>query len=148
MKHIIDYLGMPLKSNQLIRIFEDYEVDVIYSHDRLNEGTEDQYYASIPELGLQFVFNQLQILKTIFVHTVTDDKFTAAIPENLGLPAFKSPAAAVRYAQGNDIYYTEGKADFLNKARTWIKLEFNKYSLHYEFNNAVLTLVTIQANKS
>jgi len=38
------FLNMSLKSDEFIELFEHYEVDVIYSYDRLHEGMEDKYY--------------------------------------------------------------------------------------------------------
>jgi hypothetical protein len=78
MKHL-DLLGTELKSDFLCDLFETYDVEVVYEYDRTHEGLGDEYRAELPELGLQFVFDEKQILKTVFVRPVTATTFNRRI---------------------------------------------------------------------
>lgn len=146
--NLIDYLELPIKSDELIGLFEDYDVDATYSYDRLQEGAEDQYFASIFELGLQFRFNANQLLKTIFVYAQDEDQFQSANLGRLGLCSFENKAEAIDYAVKNGAPYVKGEAAFLGEPRSWVKLSFKSHTLHYEFRQGVLCLVTIQSEIS
>ncbi|MGQ0441943.1 MAG: hypothetical protein ACT4OH_00630 [Methylophilaceae bacterium] len=143
---LADYLNLPLKSDEMLELFEEHNVDVIYSYDRLHEGMEDQYYGSIPSLGLQFLFNEHQLLKAIFVYTHQKGQFEAANLNDLGLIRFANKAEAIFYAEENDILWVTGEVDFLGESREWVKLLRNDYSVHYEFCGAALWLVTLQVS--
>jgi hypothetical protein len=42
-------LGQGLKSDAVVALLEQYEIDVTYDFDRLHEGAEDRYWASFKE---------------------------------------------------------------------------------------------------
>ena len=69
MKHL-DLLGSELKSDFLCDLFETYDVQVVYEYDRTHENLADVYRAEIPDLGLQFVFDEGQLLQTLFMQPV------------------------------------------------------------------------------
>ncbi|OED45147.1 hypothetical protein AB833_00160 [Chromatiales bacterium (ex Bugula neritina AB1)] len=142
--NIHDYLGQSLKSDGLVELFELYDVDVAYSYDRLYENTPDAYHGSISGLGLQFMFNEYQILTTIFVYTTETDRFNAADTSNMGLTTFDSKAEAIKHASENNQLYKEGKATFLGTDRDWIKIVFERHTIHYEYRSGKLGLVTIE----
>ncbi|MFV8784018.1 hypothetical protein ACNKU7_16480 [Microbulbifer sp. SA54] len=142
--NLSNFLNSTLKSDELIEFFEVHDVEVIYSYDRLHEGMEDQYFGSIAELGIQFVFNNQQALKAIFVHAQNNGEFQAANLPELGVMSFEEKTSVVAYALDNGINYSEGAANFLGKSLEWAKFEFSNHSVHYEFNDGVLALVTLQ----
>lgn len=63
-------LNMKLKSEFFIDLFETHDVDVIYSYDRLHEGMDDEYWAKIPKMGLEFIFDSQQRHRAIFMSQV------------------------------------------------------------------------------
>tara|TARA_Y100000588_G_scaffold17902_1_gene18546 strand:+ start:977 stop:1420 length:444 start_codon:yes stop_codon:yes gene_type:complete len=141
-------LNFSLKSDELIELFEDYDVDVIYSYDRLHEGMEDNYYGSINELGLQFSFDENQILKTIFIYVNGHEDFEKANLSELEISAYGDKLSVIKYAKENDIECTDGEASFLGENRAWAKLSLSNYSMHYEFREGILGLITLQANNA
>jgi hypothetical protein len=141
-------LNCHLKSDELIVLFEHYDVDVIYSYDRLHEGTEDSYYGSINELGLQFSFNEHQVLKTIFIYVSGNEEFEKANLSEFEISAHDDKLSVIKYGKENGIEYTEGEVSFLGENRSWAKLALSDYSIHYEFTDGVLGLITLQAENA
>lgn len=141
---LTSYLNKSLKSEELIDLFESNEVDVIYMYDRIYEGRSDEYIGTIKELGIQFIFNENQILSTIFVH-LKNEEFQSANLEDLDLSAFDSKNDLVKYAQKNSLKYSEGMAVLFEQEREWLKLDFLSYTVHYEFRENSLSLVTLQS---
>lgn len=144
---LISYLNKSLKSEELIELFEINEVDVIYTYDRIYEGRSDEYIGSIRNLGLQFIFNETQILSTVFIY-IKDEEFLSANLESLGLSTFDSKNNLLKYAQKNSLKYSEGRAAFLGQEREWLKLDFLNYTVHYEFRDGSLSLVTLQSKNA
>lgn len=141
---LISYLNKSLKSEELIDLFESNGVDVIYMYDRMYEGRSDEYIAVIKELGIQFIFNENQILSTIFIH-LKNEEFQSANLEDLDLSAFDSKNDLMKYAQKNSLKYSEGMAVLFGQEREWLKLDFLSYTVHYEFRENSLSLVTLQS---
>ena len=141
-------LNCSLKSDELIELFEHYEVDVIYSYDRLHEGMEDSYYGSINELGLQFSFDEYQTLKTIFIYVDGNEEFEKANLSELEISAYDDKVSVIKFAKDNGIEHTEGEANFLGEIRAWAKLSLRNYSIHYEFREGILGLITLQAKNA
>lgn len=141
---LISYLNKSLKSEELIDLFESNEVDVIYMYDGMYEGRSDEYIAVIKELGIQFIFNENQILSTIFIH-LKNEEFQSANLEDLDLSAFDSKNDLMKYAQKNSLKYSEGMAVLFGQEREWLKLDFLSYTVHYEFRENSLSLVTLQS---
>ncbi len=141
-------LNFSLKSDELIELFEHYDVDVIYSYDRLHEGMEDNYYGSINELGLQFSFDENQILKTIFIYVNGNEEFEKANLSEFEISDYADKLSVIKYAKENGIECTDGEASFLGENRAWAKLALSNYSIHYEFREGILGLITLQAKNA
>lgn len=72
----MNHLGLlhtPLKSDFFCDLFKTYDTVVSYEYDRMHENMPDEYHAEIPELGLQFIFDASQCLKTLFIKPVPID---------------------------------------------------------------------------
>lgn len=141
-------LNCSLKSDELIELFEHYEVDVIYSYDRLHEGLEDSYYGSISELGLQFIFDENQKLRTIFIYVHGNEEFAKANLSELEISAYEDKMSVLNFAKENGIEYTDGETSFLGEMRAWAKMVLSNHSIHYEFRDGSLGLVTLQAKNT
>lgn len=144
----LDLLGIDLKSDVLNDLFETYHADVVYRYDRTNENAPDEYMACVPELGLEFIFDSKRKLRTLFMTNVVSEGFNPFEQDAQRLPKFSSKAEAVRYASTNAIQISQGCTDFLGEQRDWIKLEYTSHSVHYEFVDAQLNMVTIQATNT
>lgn len=136
-------LGKHLKADELLDLFETHEVEVIYEYDRTHENLPDEYWAKCRELGVQFVFDEHQFLKFIYVHLTDADDFEPAKLSDSDIELFASKPAAQVYAEKNGVDAVEGRAKFLGTERDWIRLEHSQHSIHYEFRAGSLALVTI-----
>jgi hypothetical protein len=144
MKHL-DLLGTELKNDFFCDLFETYDTQVVYEYDRTHEGLADEYHANIPELGLQFVFDARQVLRTIFMRPVDSTTFNPFDPDEKRVPAFGSKREALRYADTNGLQYSQGAVEFMGKQRDWIRFENRESSIHYEFVDSELNMTTLQS---
>lgn len=139
-------LGSHLKSDELCDLFETYDVQVVYAYDRNHEGLQDAYHAEIPDLGLQFVFDDNQLVRTLFVKPAEAGAGYNPFAQGEDKPAlFPTKADALRHAITTTTAYTEGVADFLGEGRDWIRLEYDTHSVHYEYTKERLRMITLQA---
>ena len=143
MNHI-ELLGTDLKSDFIIDLLETYDAEVFYDFDRLHEGTPDTYRTSIPKLGLEFVFNEEQKLRTLFIRPVEIETWNPF--DEKGIIKFSSKSEALGYAKKSGILIKEGKAVFMAEEKDWIKFEYETYGIHYEFVDASLKMITLQTN--
>ena len=141
----IDLLGKSLKSDFLIDLLETYDTQVVYEYDRTHENLADKYHVEIADLGLRFVFDETQILQTLFV-TLVDVTTFNPFDDDDRFRVFVSKSEARQYAKDNDILTLEGQTDFLGEHRDWIRLENASYTIHYEYIDSALTMITLQIN--
>lgn len=139
----LDLIGMELKHDFLCDLFETYDVEVIYAYDRTHENLPDQYKAEIPDLGLQFIFDDSQACTTLFMRPVKGNSFNPFDEDEERLKRFDSKADALIYARDNDVHTTEGKAAFMGEVRDWVRFECSTYSIHYEYVDSRLQMITI-----
>ena len=140
-----ELIGMVLKNDILCDLFETYDTQVIYEYDRTHENIDDEYYAEIKDLGLHFVFDKNQKFTTLFIHQIEIDTFT---PFEDDIKIFSSKQEALDYGKNISQTYTEGKADFFGETKDWIKFQHKNYSVHYEFVNHKLKMITLQNEKA
>lgn len=146
MKHL-DLLGTPLKSEFLFDLLETYDVQVVYEYDRTHENLPDQYHAEIPDLGLQLVFDDNQMLRTLFMTPVEITTFNP-FEDDDRIRMFASKSEARDHAKENDVTTSEGEADFMGERRDWIRFERPSYSVHYEFVDSALKMITLQTTNA
>jgi hypothetical protein len=147
----IDILGESLKNAFLIDLFEIYDVDVIYEYDRTYENIEDEYRAEIPEMGLGFIFDSSQRLTTLFMKIVEHSGYNPFEGDDPRKVSFSSAPGAMRYAKEKsiDAVHQEAKTDsFFGDVPEWVKFNFQSYSIHYQFSDYGVHLVTLQLNNA
>ena len=137
----IPLLGKPLKDDDIIEILDWGEMDVIYEFDRLHENQPDRYSAAWRTRGIQLGFDVHQRLDVIFLYAVPTDGFSAFDNSECDIPFFSSPSEAEKHAATARL--SKGEAVFLGVLRHWVRLDFPSHSAHYEFQEGVLTLVTL-----
>nr|CAP47552.1 putative integron gene cassette protein [uncultured bacterium] len=146
MKHL-DLLGTPLKSEFLFDLLETYDIQVVYEYDRTHENLPDEYHAEIPDLGLQFVFDENQMLRTLFIKPVEITTFNP-FEEDERVRRFTSKPEVRQHAKENDVPTSEGEANFIGEHRDWIRLECDTHSVHYEFVDSALKMITLQTTNA
>ncbi|MDO9484188.1 MAG: hypothetical protein Q8Q84_12525 [Hydrogenophaga sp.] len=140
----LDLLGRRLKDDFINDLFETYDVEVIYDYDRNHENMPDRYRAEIPDLGLEFVFDENQIFLTLFIDQKEIQKWNPFQDDQARLKKFSSKSSAREFAKENEISVTEGKAEFMGTESDWIRFDFPAYSIHYGFVSGILKKLTIQ----
>lgn len=61
------------------------------------------------------------------------------------LQRFVSKAEALRHAKANAIQTSQGVASLFGEVKDWVRLEYSGYSVHYEFVEGALRMITIQS---
>lgn len=147
----IDALGISLKDDFLLDLFETYEVDVSYIYDRTHEGMDDEYRAEIPEMGLVFLFNKTQCLSTIFMKIEEHSGFNPFFGTDPRNAPFKTGSDALEFAKNQTVSADHQKArknSRWGEIPEWVKLNYGSYSMHYEFSRAGVEMVTLQLEGS
>lgn len=143
----LELLGSSLKCEVLLDLFETYDVDVVYCYDRTHEDMEDEYRAEIDEMGLEFIFDSSQRLKTLFMKKVDHNGFNPFCGSDpRGVP-FNTGLEAVEWASVRSINATNQEARVdptFGEIAEWVKLNFETFSMHYEFNGDSVEVVTLQ----
>ena len=142
MKHL-DLIGIDLKDDFLNDLFETYDVEVVYDYDRTHENLPDCYRAAIPDLGLQFRFDENQKLTTLFIEQKEATSWNPFEPDDR-LLTFSSKTSARDHAKARGIAISEGAAEFMGESKDWIRFDLHDRSIHYEFVDSNLRLVTLQ----
>jgi hypothetical protein len=140
-------LGKALKDDEVIDVLEQAEMEVVYDFDRLHENTPDKYWAESKKDGYQLRFGADQILSTIFLYAAPIDGFTPVTPNDCDVLFFATTDDAEAYGAEHKLRTTKGGADFLGAWRDWVRLEYDSYSVHYQFRDGGLTMVTVTKKK-
>lgn len=136
-------LQKSLKSDEIMDLLELYEIDVTYDFDRLHENMPDKYWASFHDLGIQMMFDENQILNTIFIFLIPNDEFAPAEISDSDILEFESKQAVRDYAEQNQISTTEGQTTFLGKESDWIRFDYPDYRVHYDFGGGQLKDISL-----
>jgi hypothetical protein len=138
---LCDLLDLALKSDEIIEVLEHFDLSVVYDFDRLNEGTEDIYWASAKQSGFELKFNARQVLEVVFLYAEPQGEFGRADSILAGIPFYQSYDEAKTALLAQHATIKEGS----NKS--WVKGEFSDHSAHYEFSPlGTLRLVTLTSN--
>ena len=126
-------------------LLEDWDADVIYDFDRDHEGEPDAYRASGRGAGVELVFDEHQTLTTVFLHAVASGDYASADLASTDIAVFESKVQAAAHAAAHGIEMAEGQATLGGTQRDWIRFEADTHTVHYEFRDGVLGLVTLTA---
>lgn len=142
-------LGKKLKSDEVIELLEHFDVPVIYDFDRLHEGMEDVYWASAYDQGFQFRFDENQVLDVIFLYMIERDGFTPIRESEIEEPIFSSFVGAKEQFDRSGTEYTSSPNDDPNDKfyQRWIKAKKGAFTVHYEFVNKKLRMITMSLIK-
>ena len=143
--NLIEHLGRALKSDDLIELIELHDLNILYHIDTLHENTPDSYSVQSEELGFELLFDENQILKTIF-HIIAPGDSIEAQAIDIGVPLYKSLEEAQRAATSlgasfdmrEDVVISE-----LGLNVSWAKLTFHDHSRHYQYSSKGLERLTL-----
>ena len=141
---LIEYIGLGLKSDEVVDLLEQYDMQVIYRFDRLHENSPDEYSSAAPEAGFQLSFDENQVLTTIFCYVKGRDGFVPVDPEMVGVAFFQSAAAAraAGESKGMKCLFKDG-VKFLGRTLSWVSFEMEHRKIHYEYEEGGLALITL-----
>lgn len=141
-------LGTKLKSYEVIELLEVFDVDVIYDFDRLHEGVEDRFWASFYKQGFQFRFDEKQNLDVIFLYMMDISGFLSINASDVDVQIYQSFLEAKEAFDSNNIEYTKSSSDNqINAIHQWIKAKFSDFTVHYEFHDKNLRMITLSLIK-
>lgn len=141
--NFLDLIGRPLKNQLIVETLEYNEIEVIYDFDRTNENLPDKYWATSRENGFLFGFDERQILEVIFIYIIPMDDFMAADKNVCKALLFPSIDAVERHAKQGNLQFKKGKSALLDIDRDWVRIDCQDYSIHYEYRNSELAIITI-----
>jgi hypothetical protein len=139
----LSLLGKQIKDDEVIDVLEGYDMEVIYEFDRLHEGMPDEYTSVSKPDGFEFHFDESQTLQNIFLYRAELYNFSPISPNECDVPLFDSTAEAQAYGEAQQLNVRTGTAELLGVKRDSVKLHFETHSIHYEFREGVLALVTL-----
>jgi UDP-N-acetylenolpyruvoylglucosamine reductase len=140
---LIEYIGLRLKSDEVVDLLEQHDMEVIYRFDRLKENSPDEYSSAASEAGFQLSFDENQVLTTIFCYVKGRDGFAPIDPATVGVTFHNalSDAKAAGERKGTKCLYKEG-VRFLGRTLSWVSFEMEHRKIHYEYEDG-LALVTL-----
>ena len=147
----MEILGSSLKSEFLIDLFETYDVEVIYIYDRLYEGMDDEYSAEIPEMGLEFLFDSNQRLKTIFMSNVVHTGFNPFGGVDPRKTQFKTGDEAMVWARKNSVPAQHSELQthpIFGEIPEWVKFQYGTHTKHYQFSGGSIDKVTLSVRNA
>ena len=139
----LSLLGKKLKDDEIIEVLEAFDMKVVYDFDRLHEGQPDTFWSEYKPGGFQFRFDDTQTLDTVFLHIAPSDSFAAISPKEIDAPLFNNSAEAKAYGDGQHLHVATGMVGFLGVKRHWVRIDSAVNSMHYEFRNGILSLLTL-----
>jgi hypothetical protein len=143
---LAELLGKKLKEEEILQLLEDYQAgDVVYSFDRLREGSDDEYWAEAKSSGFALRFDQDQALDTVFCHVSPIDGFAPIDLACVGMPAFTTVEAAKNAAADKGIPQSAGHAEVavLGLKTSWVRHEHPSVWVHYEFRDGSLAMISL-----
>ncbi len=143
--NILSLLNRSLKDDEIIEILEWADAQVVYDFDRSHENIPDIYWASCQSKGLCLRFDEEQRLGTIFLYVRGIEEYAPAdLAQFDGINFFPDIAQVEEYAKNSGVSYRCGERPHqLPPCGKWIRIEMKDYSLHYEFRDEGLALVTV-----
>jgi hypothetical protein len=136
---------MRLKDDDVAELLDSDDVPVVYDFDRSHENIEDRYWAAAKEQGYQMRFDAKQVLDVIFIYVRPTEDF-APIDRNLteDIHFFKSVAEVEIFAASGTASVTKGRPE---ANREWARIELKDMSIHYEYLDGQLSLITLVKRK-
>ena len=140
----ISLLGALLKSDEVVELLEANETRVIYDFDRLNEGTPDRYWAEFKHLGYLLRFDANQTLDAVFIYVIPSEGYSGVDPNILqDVPFFKSRDEVDPGSFPFACALRRGDAALGGRKVCWARVDASEFSLHFEFRDGVLSLITL-----
>lgn len=138
-------LGLQLKDPQIVELLGAFDIDVVYSFDRLFENQPDRYIATAFSEGLEFQFDEQQRLVTIFVYLRGNSDFNPHDRSDLDLELFSTIEDAREFVTKNELPH---KLNTQNpKLPVWLRIDYPDCSVHYQFGAEGLGMITLMDPK-
>ncbi len=139
-------IGKRLKDDDMIELLEDFDAVVIYDFDRLHENMPDVYWAACKRQGIQFRFDANQMLDTIFVYLENREEFNPIEPADIeDVERFASVADVEAHCAATGTECRKGVRS--DGTKSWARIDSPETSIHYEFINERLPMITVFARK-
>lgn len=136
-------LGKQLKDDAVIAVLEGSKMEVVYDFDRVHENQPDKYWAAAKERGFRLGFDASQSLDVIFFYVAALEGFVPVDQKDCDIPFFSSVGDVVSHGTRGQVRTAQGKSGLFGVHTEWVRLEYERHTLHYEFRDGNLSLVTL-----
>jgi len=143
---LLQYLGRPLKSDDVIELITDHEMEIIYNIDTLHENIADSYSARSVSGGFELLFDEGQILNTVFCFLTSINGAGTIDPSKIGAPLYSTIEEARLGAQSLAASFEmreNVKVPLLRQQVSWAKLGFHDHWRHYQYSSHGLERVSL-----
>ncbi len=142
---LVQHLGRALKSDELLDLIELQDLKIQYHVDTLHENTPDSYSARSEDLAFELLFNENQILTTVF-HYISPEENIDTQAARIGVPLYltldearqAAVAMGVPFAMRENVEIPE-----LGLMVCWAKLTVQGHTRHYQFSAKGLDQLTL-----
>jgi hypothetical protein len=144
---MLPLLGKALKDDDIMELLEMMDVAVVYDFDRLHENLPDVYWAKATAHGITMRFDQEQRLDVVFIYLKAIEGQTPIERSELeDVVPFGSVAEVEAYAGERHIAWSKGlRPAGWSPPGDWIRLERERYRVHYDFREGELYVITVCA---
>jgi hypothetical protein len=141
---LIDYLGNKIKDDAVLELLEDHQMELVYHVDRTHENMPDRYSAAARAAGFELLFDEDQLLQTIFCYVEPRDGFAPVDLSTVGAPVFESLALAKVGAANLGVSFKHNDGmQFLGRRLSWVSFELGKHKFHYEYSPDALAVISL-----
>ena len=139
-------IGKHLKDDDVIELLEDFDAVVIYDFDRLHENMPDVYWAACKRQGIQFRFDANQVLDTVFLYLENREEFDPIGPADIeDIQLFAGGADVEAHCAATGAEFKKGGPS--DGTKSWARIDSPDKSIHYEFVDGGLSMVTVFTRK-
>jgi len=133
-----------LKDDDVVEVLECHDINVIYDFDRTHENMQDVYWAPSTDAGFQFRFNEDQVLDSVFLYVTAREGFLAISRDEIDVPVFDTFDDAEQEPRSKGFPFKQSQGSLGSDGyKWWIKIDFGAYTVHYQFKQGFLCMVTL-----
>jgi hypothetical protein len=140
-------IGKRLKDDDVVEILDASDITVTYDFDRTHENIDDVYWAEAKNHGFVLRFNKHQVIDTVFLYVSAKDGYSPIDRGSVDVPVYDSIEGAETSGSVTGIPYQRNGEMKSFPGAQWIKFDHGGYTVHYQFNDQHLSLITISAAK-
>jgi hypothetical protein len=146
--NFLSLIGKQPKDDDVIEVLDDFDMTVEYDFDRSHENMPDKYWGCSKQRGLQFTFDENQVLQTIFIYRSGIEGYTPFSGQDGGISFFATIKEAEKWMHDAALAPQKGEPkEFQGIWREWIRAEKDGKFISYEFRRDGPSMITLYQKK-